>query len=311
MRRSLLTAVVALGGALALSCTGDREPLPPTLPSFSQISPPVNRGQVQDLIPKLFPLGDSRQQATGRLNSIQQALLRGDMQGAQQQARDFVGFAGQLLSNGKLLIFNGVSPDPYLQSFVRALFAFVGITGLGQDGAVEVVGQGEKTIVTQPLGYAGVHIPADNSRPTFLLVISQLPNVPPLNTNLTQIPPFYEFSPNPPVSFAVGNEALAGLCQVPEGSGLPESEHFDRIRLAHAVPDGEGGFTTQVLAYAFPNFLMTTCGANPPPGGLGGVLRRLLLPQPLHAAAMSHGGVGGLITSFSPFAAVDIFSGGE
>jgi len=298
--------LLVLGGLLVSSCTGDQQPLPPRSAIVIGASPIANRGQVENLIPKLFPPGDLRQQANDRLKSIQHALLAGDTQGAQDQARAFVAFAGQLLADDRLLNFQGGPPDPFLQQFVRSLFAFVGIPGLEEDGAVEVVGPDQKTIVTQPLQRAGVRVPGHPNRRKFLLVVLTLPvDVAPLPTGLNQIPPFYEFSPNPATAFGDKKAALVGLCQdVAATAYIPELEHFARIRIAHTVPDGQGGLQTEVLPYVFPDFL--GC-ANPPPGGLGGLLRKLLLPRALYAA-VSHGGAGGAVQSFSPFAAVDIGS---
>jgi len=309
MRGSLLAVLVALGGLVVLSCTGDRAPLPPREPSVMGPAapvPPVNRGQVEDLIPKLFPPVALRQQANDRLTSIHQALLDGDTVGAQRQARDFVAFAGQLLADDRLLHFLGGPPDPFLQQFVRSLFAFVGITGLEQDGAVEVVDSGGKTLVTAPLRHAGVRIPGERGRRKFLLVISLLPaDAPPLSTPLRQIPPFYEFSPNPPLVLPASNKALVGLCQ-DDAAVADIPDHYGRIRIAHLVSTPLGG--VEVLDYAFPDFL-ENC-ANPPPGppSQGGLLERLLLPRRLHAAAVAHGGAGGSVESFSPFVAVDIGS---
>ncbi len=307
MTRSLRTSLLMLGGLLVSSCTGDQAPLPPRSAIVIAASPIANRGQVENLIPKLFPPVDLRQQANDRLNSIQQALLAGDTQGAQQQARDFVAFAGQLLADDQLLHFQGGPPDPFLQQFVRSLFAFVGITGLEEDGAVEVVGPDEKTIVTQPLRRAGVRVPAHPNRRKFLLVVSKLPgDVRPLPTSLRQITPFYDFSPNPATGFGNNKKALVGLCQ-DEATITDIPDHFARIRIAHLVPPELG--TVEVLDYVFPDFL--PC-ANPPPagglGGLGGLLERLLLPRKVHAATVSHGGAGGAVQSFSPFVGVDIES---
>ena len=103
MRQSVFAPLLVLSGVLVLSCTGDRAPLPPRSPIVIGASPVDNRGQVQDLIPKLFPPVELRQQANDRLTSIHHALLDGDTQSAQQQARDFVGFAGQLLADDRLL----------------------------------------------------------------------------------------------------------------------------------------------------------------------------------------------------------------
>ena len=304
MARSVRTSLLMLGGLLVSSCTGDQTPLPPRSAIVIGASPIANRGQVENLIPKLFPPPDLRQQANDRLNSIQHALLAGDTQGAQQQARDFVAFAGQLLADDQLLNFQGGPPDPFLQQFVRSLFAFVGITGLEEDGAVEVVGPDEKTVVTQPLRRAGVRVPAHPNRRKFLLVVSKLPgDVPPLPTSLRQITPFYDFSPNPATGFGNDKKALVGLCQ-DEATITDIPDHFARIRIAHLVPPELGTF--EVLDYVFPDFL--PCANPPPAGGLGGLLERLLLPRKVHAATVSHGGAGGAVQSFSPFVGVDIGS---
>ncbi len=61
MRRLVLTSMLVTGGLLAASCTGDRERLPTQGPSFSR-SAPATHGQVEELIAKLFPPGDLRQQ---------------------------------------------------------------------------------------------------------------------------------------------------------------------------------------------------------------------------------------------------------
>jgi len=168
-------------------------------------------------------------------------------------------------------------------------------------------------VVVVPTGAAGVQVPAGVVPPGTTVIVSRLtasttPGAGPLPTSLKQYPPYYEISTNP-ANVQFGDFVRVGLCQVSDPSSPlypPEATH-DRLRLAHRV-----GATIEILDRVdVSDFLRcTSVTANAAAKETGfGFARALaekifgeLSPQAAYAA---HGGLGGKVKSFSPFAGVD------
>lgn len=322
MRRLVLTSMLVMGGLLAVSCTGDRERLPTQGPSFSRTAP-ANHGRVEELIAKLFPPGDLRQQANDRLQAVQSALVEGDVATAQVLAigpGGLVAFAVQQFAAGRLQPVNGVSPDPYLVDLINAIYEFVGLVGpipesaKGPDGAIAVVGPGGGDVFTETR-HAELNIPAGALNEDVLVTIARLPNAPvPLPTDLDQFPLFYDYATFPDVP-KFNTKVTVALCVVDQGPFAPSPDIVPRLRLAH--PRRPDRTTIEILPLAssdnYPNLSCQDVGDGTGSGSGSGLARGLtsaalwlFAPPPLHAATVLRpGGLGGSADNLSPFAAVD------
>jgi hypothetical protein len=168
-------------------------------------------------------------------------------------------------------------------------------------------------VVTVPTAAAGVQIPAGVLSQSTTVTISRLtasttPGAGPLPTTLKQYPPYYEISTNP-ANAQLGDFVRVGVCQVSDPSSPlypPEATH-DRLRLAHRV-----GSTIEILERVdVSDFLRCTSVVANAPGNAtgfrfaGALLGKLLAEISPRDAYAAHGGLGGKVKSFSPFAGVD------
>jgi hypothetical protein len=141
------------------------------------------------------------------------------------------------------------------------------------------------------------------------LTASTSPGVGPLPTTLKQYPPYYEISTDP-ANAQLGDFVRVGVCQVSDPSSPlypPEPTH-DRLRLAHRVGAGIE-ILDRVDVSDFLRCTSVTANASAKEtgfnfaGSLVGKFFAELSPKEAYAA---HGGLGGKVKSFSPFAGVDM-----
>ncbi|MEO7220138.1 MAG: hypothetical protein ABIZ73_05880 [Gemmatimonadaceae bacterium] len=186
------------------------------------------------------------------------------------------------------------------------------------DQVEKTIGPAGGTVVT-PSRAAAVQIPAGALSQEVLVSIKRLPTPSspgegPLPTALRQYPPFYEFTTSPAVA-QFTDSVRVGVCQVTDPGDpfyAPEESH-SRLRLAHT----RGGtieilnnvaVTDLIACTDVPGRASTT---NQPAWRVAveavGRIVGLVGPRTAFAA---HGGLGGKVTSFSPFGAVD-FDGGD
>ena len=188
------------------------------------------------------------------------------------------------------------------------------------DSTSSVVGPAGGLVVT-PNGGAGVQIPPGVLGQQVTVTVTRLPTPAtpgqgPLPSPLNQYGPFYEIATSPAVP-QLSDSVRVGVCQVTDASSqfyAPEASH-ERLRLAHTV-----GTTTEILEpVGVDDFLRCTgitASAERSAGGssrwsrvlasLGNRAIGFFSPASLNAA---HGGLGGKVKSFSPFAAVDPLTG--
>ena len=319
----LLAELSVLVGALILGCTEDRPPLPTQSPRADLLTgaTALNMGQINQLLIALFPAGSLLDSARNQANNIQPLLAQGDIPGAQSTALHLADFtikgyrAGQLLDpNGTLPL---TTPEAVVQLF-DALLSFVGLppSGLtsdalgptGPSGASDVFGALGGTLATVE-GLAGLSVPPDAVSGVHLFLITRRDDLALqgtcLSTPLPQYPLCYDFFVFPKTSFSVPVTVV--MCPL---ESVSHEEYYHRLVLAHPDPNDPNAiqFTTRA---ADPLGLVCTNAVLPPPptGGVGSLLRRLgafaarlILPSPLYA---THDGMGGSVSSFSPFIAVD------
>jgi len=198
--------------------------------------------------------------------------------------------------------------------FASAAFALLPFLGCGSSGPVtpQTTPNADSTtatvgsaggIVVVPTGAAGVQIPAGVLTQATTVTVQRLPTatVPgtgPLPTSLRQYPPYYEFSTSPAVA-NFGDSVRVGVCQVTDPSSAfypPEPTH-QRLRLAHRV-----GSTIEILQPVDVSDFLRCTGVTASLPSRVQRLFSLLSPATAYAA---HGGLGGKVKSFSPFAGVD------
>jgi hypothetical protein len=233
---------------------------------------------------------------------------------------------------GRLEDPNGAQPPSTadaLQSLLNSVAQFGGMASplpspgaLSADATVEIVGSTGATVVA-PSGFGGVRFPAGALPEEVIVVVSRLPNPTqprsgPLPTTLDQYPLFYDFSTFPTVA-QFAQPVTVGICTIEVGDafGPPNQTVANRLQLAHPNPANLS--TVELLERAEAPFIhcdgVSLASAEPVRQGdgfgrralalastVGSRLASFILPTPAYAV---HGGLGGRVSSFSPFGAVD------
>jgi alpha-tubulin suppressor-like RCC1 family protein len=236
------------------------------------------------------------------------------------------------LNAGVLLDPNGSQPPATADALRDLLNSVAELGGLGSplpasnplagDGAVAVVGPSGGTVVTSS-GFGGVRFPVGALPSDVIVVIARLPNPTvvgqgPLPTDFDQYPLYDDFSTTPAIAHFAQPVTVA-LCRLEVGDdfGPPNQEVADRLQVAH--PDPAEPTTVELLPVVDGSFVhcngvsLSSAAFDSQREGFAGralgladaASRRVLalfLPTPAYAV---HGGLGGLTSSFSPFATVD------
>jgi len=319
----LLAELSVLVGALILGCTEDRAPLPTQSPRADLLSvdPSLTIGHINQLLIALFPAGSLLDSARNQLNNIQPLLAQGDLPGAQSTALQLADFTIKGYRAGQLLDPNGTLPLTTPEAVVQLFDALLSLVGLppsgltsdalgptGPSGASNVFGALGGAVATVE-GLAGLSVPPGAVSGDHLFLITRRDDLALqgtcLSTPLPQYPLCYDFSVFPKTSFTVPVTVV--VCVLESAS---HAAAYPRLVLAHPDPNNPNAIQFTVRA-ADPLGLVCTNAALPPPptSGVGRLLQRLgafaarlILPSPLYA---THDGMGGSVSSFSPFIAVD------
>jgi len=321
--RFLLAEFSVLIGGVILGCTEQRTALPTQGqgPRSDLLATALNGGAINQLLIGLFPDGPLLDAARDQLNNIQPLLSHGDLAGAQSTALHLADFTIKTYRAGQLLDPNGTLPPTTPEAVVQlfdALLSFAGLppSGLtadalgptGPSGASDVIGLVGGALVTVE-GLAGLSVPPDAVSGAHLFLITRRDDLALqgscLSTPLPQYPLCYDFSVFPKTSFTVPVTVV--VCVLESAS---HAAAYPRLVLAHPDPNNPNAIEFTARA-ADPLGLVCTNAVLPPPptGGVGSLLQRLgafaarlILPSPLYA---THDGMGGSVSSFSPFIAVD------
>lgn len=291
-RRSLAVPALLVLAALAACSSDDGGPTPPD----GSIVPAA----IQALIDDLFPSGTLNDNATTQVEDVLESADAGQTAVAQSRFFDFVAFGGTQAAAGTLLDPNGSSPpttEAALSTLVDAVADEAGLTvpsipaaAFSDDGAAATLDGSGGTVVTGNRD-AGLFLPPGALPGKILITIERIPETGdpedhdgPLPTSLDQYPRFYRIETFPPVT-ALAQSGIVGVCVVdPPDPFAPTPAVAARLRIAH--PDPDNPQTIEILPLADASFL--DCGS-----GSGSL------------SPASPGRLGGAITSFSPFAAVD------
>ncbi len=273
------------------ACSSDNGPTPP--------EDLVIPAAIQAQIDALFPSGNLNDSATTQVEDVLESADAGQTAQAQSAFVDFVAFGATQAGAGALLDPNGAAApttEDALADLSDDVADEAGLTvppipagAFGESGAAEVLDGSGGTVVTGD-GNAGVLLPAGALPGSTLITIVPIPATGdpedhdgPLDTSLDQYPRFYQIETFPPIS-SLAQPGVVGLCVVdPPDPFAPTPEVAARLRIGHPMPNLPE--VIQILPLADASFL--DCS-----GGDG-------------LALASPGAIGGRISSFSPFAAVD------
>jgi hypothetical protein len=282
---------VVVAAVLAGCSDGGPGSLAPTTPRFkpagalTEMGACISMAELEALAHQVFGSGSPNVNSVlGKLDNLRKKVAAGDVAGAQEQATNIVNFVRDKAAEGRLpgtqqqitqfisgvLCYAGLSPDTYLilpsdEPQVR----------IASDDASGVALEGNTVDV-----------------PTLLTITTLDPNGPsPLDTKLDQYPTYVAIT----VTSQITKPAIVAVCP----TAAMSNEVRARARLGHQKATG-----FEITPAADAGFLPCTVNtASSVPGWLRG-LASLFTPKPLYAAFFG-GGIGGSVTEFSPFGAVD------
>ena len=286
-------AVVALA---ACSDRGSVAPDAENLPRRTLTPIPcenIDYGAVVGLINTVFGAGSPNANAAlGKWDNIQKQNAARNFPTVVAKTWDLVEYILAKQKDGKL------PADGDSELLGRSLFCFANINATlpqSRDAWVVYPTDIERTLVTEN-GYAGLKLAGRNVQETSL--ISIVPAVAALRTNLDKYPTVYEFSKYPSNVFV--EPVTAAVCgAIP--SAVPD-DVLARMVLGH----NKGTSDFELLPKVSVDFL------NCAPLALGSAARSfgekllgLLLPANLYALGPGASGIGGTLSEFSPIGPVD------
>lgn len=290
--RPVAGLILAALAGLAACSSDDGGPTPP--------DDPIIPAAIQAQIDALFPSGNLNDSATSQVEDVLESADAGQTAQAQTAFAGFVAFSADQANDGTLLDPGGAAA-PTIEDALADLADDVadeaGLTvppipaaAFGETGAAAVVGASGGTVVTGD-GNAGLQLPAGALSGNTLITIEPIPATGdpedhdgPLPTALDQYPRFYQIETFPPIS-TLSEDGIVGVCVVdPPDPFAPTPEVAARLRVAH--PDPDDPQIIEILPLANAPFL--DCD-----GGSGSL------------SPAAPGAIGGRISAFSPFAAVD------
>src|SRR5262245_6805626 len=301
MRRSIASLIALSAAALFLVSCGetsrrDADPTSPIQRGGGQLNTApacVTLTNLVSMVNTVFGAGaPDANSALGKLDNLDKQLQRGDIGQAQDQARLLISFIQLKAQQGTL-----PGTHAQIQLLINGILCYV---GLSTDTFLIFPGDPAQ-ILRHSNGRSGISLQANTVAEPTLITITVLPETtPPLVTKLDQYPGFITLSQTSPLT----KPAVVGVCPA---SSVP-GEVLDRLRLGHQAAAG-----FEITPTADASFL--NCSTSTAQARVSGWVQRLasfFTPKPAYAKTMRAGGVGGLVSEFSPFAPVDaqLFFGG-
>ncbi len=291
MPRRTLATTLLFAAALLAGCADDGPVTP--------FPPDPQADEIRDLIEDLFA-GGAEEEALDRFEGIEAQIEGGMRQQAVEDALALIGFLQNQLESGDLEDPPGAATAEQASATLASLLLeFVGFAdvmvppeALAPGGAVGVLDPSGGNVTTAN-GHAGLSLPPGALSRETVFVLTNIPETGdpanhegPLPTQLDQYPLFYDIGTTPPVG-TLAVEGLVGLCVVdPPDPFAPDPAIAGRLLLAH--PDPADPTKIEILPRAEVPFL--DCSGASTQSGL---------------RPAGPGKLGGAISSFSPFAAVD------
>jgi hypothetical protein len=302
MRRSFTRLVSPIVAAAILASCTDNGPTGnspagigrPATPSASVIPGECTTySNLITLVNTVFGTGSpDANSVLGKLDNLDKQLKKGNIDGAQDQARNIVSFIQQKAVQG------GLPGTPtQVQMLITAVLCYAGLS----PDAFLVYPSDSPQVLLNSAGNAGVSLQGNTvTEPTLITITLLSPDSSPLDTKLDTYPGYVLLTQ----SSALTKPAVVGVCPA---SGIP-ADVLARLRLGHQASTG-----FQITPAADASFLdcSTSVAQSRMPGWLAALVS-FVTPKPLYAK-LAGGGIGGLATEFSPFGPVDTelsFSGG-
>ena len=221
----------------------------------------------------------------GKLDNLRKKVEGGDTLGAYAQANNIVSFVRDKAAEGQIL-----GSREQIDQFIAGVLCYAGLP----PNSHLILPSDEPQVRIAADGLSGVSLPGNPvGVPTILSFTTLDPEGPsPLDTKLDQYPTYVNITVSSPIT----QTAVVAICPT---AAIPD-EVRDRLRLGHQktagfeiTPQADAGFLTcsTETASAMPGWLRT--------------LASVFTPKPLYAAMVVTGGIGGSVTEFSPFGAVD------
>lgn len=222
----------------------------------------------------------------GKLDNLRKKVENGDIVGAQDQANNIVRFVRDKAEEGQL-----AGSREVIDQFIAKVLCYAGLP----PNTFLILPSDAPQVKTADDGASGISLEANTVTVPTLLTFSPLdPNGPsPLDTKLDQYPAYVNIT----VSSGITKPAIVAVCPA---VSVP-LEVQSRLRLGHQrtsgfeiTPAADGGFLDCSIETASSSL----------PGWLSAIAS-VFSPKVLHAAPRVTGGIGGSVTEFSPFGAVD------
>ena len=297
MRRSMASRIVIFGAAIFLASCGDASrttnPTSPIRPENGRLNTTtaacLTYTQLVTLVNDVFGAGSpNANSALGKLDNLNKQLQKGNIADAQAQAMNIVLFIQQKAQAGGL-----PGTHAQIQALISGVLCFAGLP----PDTYLIYPSDNAQILRHSDGKSGISFQANTVNTPTLITIEVLPTTtPPLNTKLDQYPGYIHITQSSPLT----KPAVVGVCPA---SSVP-IEVVTRLRLGHQTPSG-----VEITPDADASFLDCSGSTAAAPSRVPGWVQRLasfFTPKPLYAkTTMFGGGVGGLVTEFSPFAPVD------
>ena len=351
MRRLTLTTAVAVGlFALACTDERQEGPTEPASTAKAAKPCTGTLDDIQSQICALFRPTDNLTSAWDFYNNILTKLTK-DPEAAQARAFDLVNFTFKQFYAGKLLDPDGAGATTTWDGVVTLTCEVLGKVGGDCGDLASLPPSSPSThATTQICGpdgclvlpedkHSGVSVPPEACPSPCIISVNPIPATSPrqgpLDTSLDQYLLFRDFTLVADFDeFAV--PVIVGICHLDPGDGdfaPPDAATEQRLRLAH--PDPDNSEAIEILEKVNAPFLdcsdfdqfndevpsFTEEGADLLQRRLGSASRAVgralvpilqsLLPEPAEAAVLGSCCLGGATSKFSPWAAVDPFSGGD
>jgi hypothetical protein len=278
----------------------------------------------------------SRNPASNKVSTISNLYTKRNFKDASKQTFEFLDWLGQRRKQGKVI---GTEGD--ITKLSSLLFCAIGASGPSLPAGISPndpgVGVGfydpnskDPTLVRTNNAFAGTQIQPGTfidpvtGRPvtqTVTITVFRLPDFPgPLNTGLTQFPPFWDFNATLPdgskPTVNPNNPAIVGMCISTTNSPPPEavighntsSEGFELLPLV-TVPFALSCASVPTTGGVGMSPMRGTWGLANVFGGaqerFAQLAQAVFLPEQAWAAMLVTGTIGGKATGYSPFGAVD------
>jgi hypothetical protein len=306
VKRGIVCATVLGIFSLAACSSETSEPLAVGDPEQAAVvlpergcAPGEPPGSIPVQICALLPTPMDQAQVT-RFHAIEDEFAAGNEDQARSDMLVFIGFLARMNLLGEVEDPNGSRPPSIQRALADLSTSLLEVVGFPdadippdayEEGFVGIVNGDEGGTAIAKNAFYGVQVPAGAFPGEALVVMDPLPNgADPLETDFRQVPKFVEIRSIPAIE-SFDEPLTVGVCAITDG--LTEAQE-NALRLAHNV--GEG---VEVLDFVEPPFeldceALIDEGLHALPAGPGGV----------RLAATKTKGVGGQVSSFSPFGAV-------